>query len=75
MSLAASHLGVRPTLWIMLTGLVLSSLVLLLGPLRTLRDLPSHEAPDTAPQPSPSPHGLTQGTRHHVSPEPNPHTH
>src|ERR1022692_2477849 len=60
--LAASHLGVRPALWIMLTGLVLSSLVLLLGPLRTLRDLPSHEAPDTAPQPSPPPHGLTQGT-------------
>ena len=46
--LAASHLGVRPTLWIMLTGLVLSSLVLLLGPLRTLRDLPSRQAPDTA---------------------------
>ncbi len=37
----ASHLGVRPTLWIMLAGLVLSSWVLLLGPLRRLRDLPS----------------------------------
>src|ERR1019366_9178994 len=33
------------------------------------------EAPDTAPQPSPPPNGLTQGTRHHVSPEPNPRTH
>jgi MFS family permease len=43
--LTASHLGVRPTLWIMLAGLVLSSCVLLLGPLRTLRDLPS--PPDT----------------------------
>jgi MFS family permease len=45
--LAASHLGVRPALWIMLTGLVLSSLVLLPGPLRTLRDLPStrHRTP------------------------------
>jgi len=49
---AASQLGVRPTLWIMLTGLVLSSLILLLGPLRTLRDLPSHQAPNTALQPS-----------------------
>jgi MFS family permease len=73
--LAASHLGVRPTLWIMLTGLVLSSLVLLLGPLRTLRDLPSHEAPNTAPQPGPPAHGQTQGTRHHISTEPNPRTH
>jgi MFS family permease len=39
--LAASQIGVRPTLWIMLIGLVLSSWVLLLGPLRTLRDLPA----------------------------------
>lgn len=39
--LMASHLGVRPTLWIMLAGLVISSWVLLLGPLRKLRDLPS----------------------------------
>jgi predicted MFS family arabinose efflux permease len=37
----AGHLGVRPTLWIMLGGLVLSSLVLLMGPLRRLRDLPT----------------------------------
>jgi MFS family permease len=49
--LAASHLGVRHTLWIMLTGLVFSSLILLLGPLRKLRDLPSHEAPGAAPHP------------------------
>jgi predicted MFS family arabinose efflux permease len=38
--LIASQLGVRPTLWIMLSGLLLSSLVLLLSPLRRLRDLP-----------------------------------
>jgi MFS family permease len=37
----ASHLGVRPTLWIMLVGLVLSTGVLLVGPLPRLRDLPS----------------------------------
>jgi MFS family permease len=37
----ASHLGVRPTLWIMLTGLITSSFVLLTGPLRKLRDLPA----------------------------------
>jgi predicted MFS family arabinose efflux permease len=39
--LTANHIGVRPTLWIMLAGLVLSSWVLLLGPLPRLRDLPS----------------------------------
>jgi MFS family permease len=39
--LMASRLGVRPTLWIMLGGLVVSSWVLLLGPLAGLRDLPS----------------------------------
>ncbi len=39
--LMASRLGVRPTLWIMLGGLVVSSWVLLLGPLPRLRDLPS----------------------------------
>jgi MFS family permease len=39
--LMASRLGVRPTLWIMLGGLVVSSWVLLLGPLPGLRDLPS----------------------------------
>jgi predicted MFS family arabinose efflux permease len=37
--LTASHIGVRPTLWIMLSGLLLSAAVLLAGPLRTLRDL------------------------------------
>jgi MFS family permease len=59
--LAASHVGVRPTLWIMLTGLVLSSLVLMLGPLRKLSDLPSHQAPDataqTSPEQKPNTHG------------------
>jgi DNA-binding NarL/FixJ family response regulator len=65
--------GVRPTLWIMLTGLVLSSLVLLLGPLRTLRDLPSRKAPDTAPSRARPPQ---PGLGHHVPrlPEPNPQT-
>ena len=38
--LIASHLGVRAALWIMLGGLVLSSFVLLAGPLRRMRDLP-----------------------------------
>jgi MFS family permease len=59
--LAASHLGVRPTLWIMLTGLVLSSLILLTGPLRKLRDLPSHQPPDAAAQTSPEPKPDTHG--------------
>jgi MFS family permease len=40
----ASHLGVRAAVWIMLSGLVLSVLVLLTSPLRHLRDLPSREA-------------------------------
>ena len=37
----ASHLGVRAALWITLSGLALSPLILLTGPLRHLRDLPS----------------------------------
>jgi MFS family permease len=67
--LAASHLGVRLTLWIMLTGLVFSSLILLLGPLRKLRDLPSHEAPNTAPHPSAPPRGPAHDARHDASPD------
>jgi MFS family permease len=39
--LTASHIGVRPTLWIMLSGLLLSGAILLAGPLRKLRDLPA----------------------------------
>jgi MFS family permease len=39
--LTASHIGVRPTLWIMMSGLLLSAAILLAGPLRTLRDLPA----------------------------------
>lgn len=39
----ASHLGVRPTLWIMLGSLLLTSLILLVGPLPHLRDLPERE--------------------------------
>jgi MFS family permease len=46
--LTADHIGVRPTLWIMLAGLVLSSCVLLLGPLPRLRDLPAPSATDTS---------------------------
>jgi hypothetical protein len=46
--LIASHAGVRAALWIMLTGLVLSSLVLLAGPLPRLRDLPA-AAPGDVP--------------------------
>jgi MFS family permease len=42
--LIASHLGVRATLWIMLGGLIASSLVLLLSPLPRLRDLPAGPA-------------------------------
>jgi MFS family permease len=38
--LAAAALGVRPALWVLLAALALSGGVLLLGPLRTLRDLP-----------------------------------
>ena len=45
--LLASHVGVRPTLWIMLGGMVLSSCVLLLSPLPRMRDLPSQ--PDAGP--------------------------
>jgi MFS family permease len=58
----ASHLGVRVALWIMLSGLALSPLVLLTGPLRHLRDLPSRPA-SMEPQsgrpdrPSPRPRG------------------
>ena len=39
----ASAAGTRTALWVMLIGLVLSALVLLLGPLRTMRDLPARE--------------------------------
>jgi len=39
-----SHFGVRVALWVMLSGLVLSVLVLLASPLRQLRDLPAREA-------------------------------
>jgi MFS family permease len=46
--LTADHIGVRPTLWIALAGLVLSSWVLLLGPLPRLRDLPSSPAVTTS---------------------------
>jgi len=49
--LTASHIGVRPTLWVMLAGLVLSACVLLLGPLPRLRDLPSQPARATSKEP------------------------
>ncbi len=41
----AATLGLRPTLWITASGLVLASLVLLTGPIRHHRDLPIHPAP------------------------------
>jgi predicted MFS family arabinose efflux permease len=41
----ASHLGVRATLWMMLIGLVAVSFVMLIGPLRRLRDLPAAAPP------------------------------
>jgi Transmembrane secretion effector len=47
----AGHLGVRAALWIMLSGLALSALVLLTGPLRHLRDLP-HRQVNAGPQPA-----------------------
>ncbi|GAA1979542.1 MFS transporter [Amycolatopsis minnesotensis] len=37
-------LGLRPTLWVTAAGLVLASLVLLTGPIRRHRDLPTSEA-------------------------------
>jgi hypothetical protein len=37
----ASAVGTRTTLWVMLGGLVASSFVMLLGPLRSMRDLPT----------------------------------
>jgi MFS family permease len=40
----ATTIGLRPTLWIMLGGLVLSTLVLLGGPLRHGRDFPARPA-------------------------------
>jgi predicted MFS family arabinose efflux permease len=43
-SLAAA-LGVRPALWCMTAGLALTGLILLIGPMRSRRDLPSQ--PDT----------------------------
>jgi hypothetical protein len=46
---AASNFSVRPTLWIMLPGLLLSSCVLLLGPLRKLCDLPTRPEPARTP--------------------------
>jgi MFS family permease len=41
--LAASGIGVRGTLWVMLAFLAVSSWVLLLGPLRKMRDLPASD--------------------------------
>jgi len=41
----ATTLGLRPTMWIMASGLTLASLVLLIGPIRQQRNLPTHPAP------------------------------
>ena len=40
----ATAIGVRPTILVLMIGLALASLVLLTGPLRTLRDLPANRA-------------------------------
>jgi MFS family permease len=37
-------IGIRPTLWIMMAGVVLAAFILLAGPIRRRRDLPSHVA-------------------------------
>ena len=37
----ATAIGVRPTLWILMVALIASSLILLVGPLKTMRDLPT----------------------------------
>jgi MFS family permease len=55
----ASHAGVRAALWIMLGGLALSPCVLLLGPLRHLRDIPSAQH-DTRTGPGGPPAGAEQ---------------
>jgi len=41
-------LGLRPTLWVMLGGLVLATFVLLVGPIRRNRDLPGRQTPAAA---------------------------
>jgi MFS family permease len=43
----ARGLGTRPTLWIMLVGLTLSSVLLLIGPMKSMRDLPVAALPET----------------------------
>jgi MFS family permease len=42
----ATAIGIRPTVLVMLSGLVLASTVLLFGPLRTMRDLPEPPSRD-----------------------------
>jgi MFS family permease len=63
----ASHLGVRATLWIMLGGLVLSTGVLLLGPLPRLRDLPAEPAATADYDDTRSAVGDTSGHDHPAS--------
>jgi MFS family permease len=45
--LLARSLGTRPTLWIMLIGITLSSALLLIGPMKSMRDLPVATGPET----------------------------
>jgi MFS family permease len=45
--LLARTFGIRPTLWIMLTGLTLSSTLLLIGPMKSMRDFPTLPRVDT----------------------------
>jgi len=43
--LLAGNVGLRPTMWIMASGVTLATLVLLIGPIRHQRDLPTSPAP------------------------------
>jgi MFS family permease len=45
--LLAHSLGIRPTLWIMLAGLTLSSALLLIGPMKSMRDFPTVQRAET----------------------------
>ncbi|MER8061102.1 MULTISPECIES: MFS transporter [unclassified Streptomyces] len=48
-------IGLRPTLWLLTSGLAVSSLLLLAKPLAGRRDLPTAPAPDPTTDPAPGP--------------------
>jgi predicted MFS family arabinose efflux permease len=60
--LIADHAGVHAALWVMLGGLVLSSFVLLAGPLPRLRDLPLPEPGNSSAGQRGGPTGRVSGT-------------